>query len=182
MVSLARPTRSSGFTLLELMTTLAIGALLLAIAVPSFRTMTLNSRLTAQVNDLVSAVNIARSEAIKRNANISFCRADTATATACSTTTGNWANWIVATSTGTVIRKGTIADYGNTIVVSSTLDTDTVTFSSDGLARTGGALVTASTSTLSVSATNLSRDNYRCLTLGAGSRISTQTKSSACST
>jgi type IV fimbrial biogenesis protein FimT len=160
------------------MTTLAIAALLLAIAVPSFRTMTINSRLTAQVNDLVSAANIARSEAIKRNANISFCRTDSATATACSTTTGNWANWIVATSGGTVIRKGTVPDYGNTIVVGSTLTSDTVTFGSDGLARTGGALVT--TGTLRVSTTKLSKDNYRCITLGRGSRISTETKTGSC--
>ncbi len=156
------------------MITLTVSSILLAIAVPSFRNMTANSRLTAQVNDLVSAVNLARSEAIKRNASISFCRTDNATDTACSTTTGNWASWIVATSGGTVIRSGTVPDYGNTIVVQSTLDTDTVTFSSDGLGMTGGSLVIASG--IGVSATRLSHDNLRCITLGAGSRISTESR------
>jgi type IV fimbrial biogenesis protein FimT len=179
MISLARPARFAGFTLLELMTTLGISALLLAIAVPAFRNMTVGSQLTSQVNDLVSALNVARSEAIKRNVTISFCRTNQATATACSTSTGDWANWIVATSTGTVIRRGTVADYGGTIVVQSTLDTDTVTFSSDGLARTAGSLVTSRV--IKVSTTKLSRDNLRCITVGTGSRISTTTKTGTCS-
>lgn len=178
MISLARPTRFSGFTLLELMITLTIGGILLAVAVPAFRSMTVNSRLTAQANELVSALNLARSEAIKRNASISFCRTDNPGDTACSTTTANWGSWIVATSGGTVIRNGTIPDYGSTIAVQSTLTSDTVTFSSDGLARTGGSLVT--TSTLSVSTTGLSRDNSRCVTLGSGSRISTETRTGTC--
>jgi len=163
--------RSAGFTLLELMTAVGISAILLAIAVPAFRNITVNSQLTAQVNDLVSALNVARSEAIKRNGTITFCRAPLATSTACATSAGDWANWIVRTSGGTVLRRGTVAT-DSAIAVVSDLDTDTMTFSSDGLARTGGALVTLKT--IRVSTTKLSRDNLRCITVGGGSRISTK--------
>src|SRR5690606_4998127 len=57
-----------GFTLLELMFALTVLGILLGIAVPSFITLTQNSRVTTQTNELVSAHNLARSEAIRRGA------------------------------------------------------------------------------------------------------------------
>ena len=162
------------------MITIAVAGLLLAVAIPSFRTMTVNSRLTSQVNDLVSALNLARSEAITRNGTISLCRVDTAAATACTTSTGvTWANWIVRTSGGTVIRRGTFENYGSTIIVRSTLTNETVTFTSDGLARTnGGALLT--NQQLTVCGTKLSTNNVKTVALGQGSRISVKTDPGTC--
>ena len=57
---------SSGFTLIELMATIVIAAILFGVAIPSFSSTITYSRLTATTNDLVLALNIARSEAIKR--------------------------------------------------------------------------------------------------------------------
>ena len=57
-----------GFTLVELMVTLLVLAVLLGLAVPSFRDAALSSRLTGYANDLVASVQVARSEAIKQNA------------------------------------------------------------------------------------------------------------------
>ena len=55
---------TSGFTLIELMVTLAVAAILLAIAIPSFNSLLVSSRLTTAANDFVNALAIARSSAI----------------------------------------------------------------------------------------------------------------------
>src|SRR5262245_15057943 len=68
--------RSRGMTLLELMMALAVVAVLTAIAVPGIRQFMSNSRTTATTNDLVSALNLARSEALRRTANAVVCASD----------------------------------------------------------------------------------------------------------
>ena len=65
-----------GFTLIELMMTLTIAAILMTVAVPSFSTFTKNSRITASVNKVVSAVSLARAEASKRGVRVVLCRSD----------------------------------------------------------------------------------------------------------
>lgn len=63
-------TRSQqGFTLVELMTTLAIAAVLMLIAAPSFTNFQRNSELTSLTNKLVGAINSARGEAMKSGRN-----------------------------------------------------------------------------------------------------------------
>jgi type IV fimbrial biogenesis protein FimT len=61
-----------GFTLVELLVVLAIAAILLAMAVPGFRALIQNLQLTTAVNDLFSAINLARSEAIKRGGRVNL--------------------------------------------------------------------------------------------------------------
>ncbi|WP_127475940.1 GspH/FimT family pseudopilin [Sulfurivermis fontis] len=75
-----------GFTLVEVMVTLVVLAIVLSFAVPSFNTLLQDNRMTTRANDVVIALNLARSEAIKRGAD--------ATVTA---TGGDWNNgWTVA--------------------------------------------------------------------------------------
>jgi len=69
--------RWRGFTLVELMVTIAIAAILTMIAVPSFQRLILSNRLTTSANALVDAVNAARLEAIKLNATTQFCGSST---------------------------------------------------------------------------------------------------------
>jgi len=65
--------RQRGFTLLELMMAIAVIGILAAVAVPSFITFRLNSRMTSAANDLLTDLNAARSEAIKRQRPVAFC-------------------------------------------------------------------------------------------------------------
>lgn len=90
-----------GMTLIELMTALGVLAILVAISVPSFRSYTLRSRVTAATNDLVSALNLARSEALRASANAVACASSNpdAPTPACSNDT-DWATgWIVFVDT-----------------------------------------------------------------------------------
>ena len=62
-----------GFTMVELLTALAVLAVLLALAVPNFNDASLSARLNGFANSLVASAQVARSEAIKRNSNITLC-------------------------------------------------------------------------------------------------------------
>lgn len=68
-----RSRRVDGFTLLELLVTIAVAAVLLGIAIPSYRGMVQRNSLAAQVNDLVGDLNYARSQAVTRGAPVSLC-------------------------------------------------------------------------------------------------------------
>jgi type IV fimbrial biogenesis protein FimT len=65
--------RSRGFTLMELMVTLAVAGVLLSIGVPSMREFMRNGRLTGAANDTLMAVLAARNEALRRQDVVSFC-------------------------------------------------------------------------------------------------------------
>lgn len=83
--------KNGGFTILELMITVSLLAIVLALAVPSFRATLQNNRLTAQANDLATGMQLARSEALKRNRPVSVCASSDN-----STCEDEWADgWIV---------------------------------------------------------------------------------------
>lgn len=68
--------RLDGFTLLELMVTLAVAAILVTIAIPSYRGLVQRNTVTAAVNDLVGDLNYARSEAVTRGQRIYLCKSN----------------------------------------------------------------------------------------------------------
>ena len=88
--------KSTGVTLIELMITISIAAILLAAGTPSFMKMLAQNRLEARERDFVSSLNIARSEAVLRNARATICHSDDGTS--CS---GEWEDgWIVFVDDG----------------------------------------------------------------------------------
>jgi type IV fimbrial biogenesis protein FimT len=69
----ARIGRAAGFTLLELLITMAIATILLTIAIPSFQYVTNSNRIAGEVNGLLGDLQYARSEAIKEGQYVSVC-------------------------------------------------------------------------------------------------------------
>ena len=68
-----RPLLQFGFTLLELLITLAISAILIGLAVPSLKSFMGDSELTSTSNEFVHSLQTARSEAIKRAGPVGLC-------------------------------------------------------------------------------------------------------------
>lgn len=66
------PKPASGFTLLELVITIVVAGILMAMAIPSFNSVIRNSRLTTYTNEFVTSLNLARNEAIKRGVSVTM--------------------------------------------------------------------------------------------------------------
>lgn len=93
-----------GLTLLELIMTLAVAAIVLAVGVPSFQNLIQNQRLTAAINQFVGALALARSEAIKRGVRVTLCKS--ADGQCCAGGGGYHQGWIVfADPNGDLIRQ-----------------------------------------------------------------------------
>jgi len=103
----------TGFTLLEILMAVSILAVTLSIAIPSFATMMRTNRLAGQVNEFVTAMNYARSEAYKRGVTVRVCASNTANSDCASSST--WTNgWLVVADINNNATV-TIAD-GDTLI------------------------------------------------------------------
>jgi len=131
---------SHGFTLIELMVTIAILAIVLTIGVPSFQTVIQNNRLVSQYNDTLTSITTARSEAIKNGTTITMC--GSTNSTACNTT--SWElGWIVFTDSDadrvvdagvdTLLRVGYPFNGNNTLRTVSFANAGFIQYSSTGL-------------------------------------------------
>ena len=85
--------RASGFTLIELMVVIGITGVVLAICIPSFKSVTQRNRISSEVNAFVGDLQFARSEAIRRGMPVSIC--PSSNGTTCLTTNTWHKGWIV---------------------------------------------------------------------------------------
>ena len=103
----------SGFTLIELMITLIIVGILLGIGVPSLKSFMQSNQLIAATNELISALHVARSEAIKSNSRVTICSSNNGT-----TCSGNndWTDgWVVfVDANGDLAGTGAVCTAPNT--------------------------------------------------------------------
>jgi type IV fimbrial biogenesis protein FimT len=179
--------RQRGLTLIELMIAVAVGAILLALAAPSFTQALGKNRLSSAASELTGAVQLARAEAIRNNRRVTLCRSEDGSA--CSSTNSTWPGWIVFVDTDSdgvrdnnepVVKAGTFD--GPLLALSSanlTSAGERITFRGDGTARAanGQSLLTG---TLSVClAASDPAENVRDVSLAFGSRTVVRRRNAA---
>lgn len=146
--------KSYGFTLIELMITLAIVAIVLAIGVPSFQGMMRDNRLATQTNTFLAALNLARSEAIKRGRRVTLCKS--ASGATCEGGGGYQQGWIVfvdpndnaVVDAGEMILRVEGAMPGNLSLTGNSTVQSYVSYVGDGTSRLVGGGFQAGTLTL----------------------------------
>ena len=117
-----RSLANHGFTLIELMVSVALIAIMLTLAVPSLTTFQRNAELTSATNTLVSAINAARGEAMKRGVYAAIVPADAS----------NWSSgWIVFVDTN---RNGIYDSTVDTVAMTKEAPPTYLTISGNGIA------------------------------------------------
>ena len=90
--------KEDGFTLIELMITLAVFGIVSALAAPNISSFMRNNRLGTQTNEFISALHITRSEAVKRGEVITLCISDGNATPNCDSASTSWEDgWIIFT-------------------------------------------------------------------------------------
>ncbi|MCX7241348.1 MAG: GspH/FimT family pseudopilin [Burkholderiales bacterium] len=85
-----------GFTLIEAMVVVAIIAILVSLAAPSFSSLIQANTISNSVNTLLSDMRYARSESIRRGGDVVMCRSATPESSGATCSSGNWnSGWIV---------------------------------------------------------------------------------------
>lgn len=136
--------QASGFTLVELAITVVVLAVLIGMSVPLFTGLINGNRLTANANELVAAMQIARSESIRSNARTTLCQSvDQLTCTAATP----WRGWIIFSDTDNdgvleadeIVRTGVIEQPVQVIPSRNiTNNNHRIVFRGDGLAYGNG--------------------------------------------
>ncbi len=99
---------SAGFTLVELLVTMAIAAILLAIGVPSLMGFLADQAAAASADELAEGIRLARTEATKRGMPVTICASQNisdASPTCSGAADDGWlTGWIIQDSAGNLIR------------------------------------------------------------------------------
>jgi type IV fimbrial biogenesis protein FimT len=184
----------AGFTIIELMIVVALMAILAGMAFPAFQSFIASNRLTAESNELLAGLNLARSEAVKAQRRVVLCRAAAAdgvvsfsAASGCVTTADSepWQAWAVFVDengsgsidgTERVVRVQAISGNALSVVSDTALATagNRIAFRPDGMARGQGsmALQVAAIQVCDRSGVLAGNSNIRVVSLAAGSRMS----------
>lgn len=165
----------SGFTLVELLVTLAVFGILALAAMPAFNGYVTSNRMITDTNSFVGTLNYARTEAIKRRVDISVCRSsDGAT---CATAAGAWnTGWIVFVNTDNDMPAQ--VDVGEEILrVSGSLNdsvqaslalADYITFNSNGYSSAQGQFIVCDKNATTSTARAIALNRIGRITLSTG--------------
>lgn len=143
----------SGFNLIEMLVVMVVAAIMLGIAVPSFRQFTASQQVKNAAFDFATAMLLARSEAIKRNAAVTVARSGSA-----------WSSGWTVTVAGTTLATQTPA---TSVTVTPNPSASSLAFQSNGRV----------TSTVRFQFGAANTDAVRCVTVGVTGLPSTTTAS-----
>lgn len=159
---------ASGFSLLELVVVMAILAIVAVMAMPALSSVVNSNRLAAQSNDLVASLQLARSEAVRRNARVTLCpSADGLTCDVAAAPGVAWEGWITVVDSDSEVLRSSVVKAP----VQVTSAVAAITFRADGLARQAGGGLLATTLTACIP-TQEPPENRRVISIASGSRVS----------
>lgn len=143
--------KQSGFSIIELMFTMTIAGVLLAVGVPAFGDLVKNNRISTDTNKIISSLRYARGEAISRDTTVAMVPIVAGT---------NWTEgWQIRLD---VDGNGTFTDAGDTVLRSIDRVNDSSLISDGGVTQivfnSGGDVTAASVTTLTLQA-NVCTDN-----------------------
>jgi type IV fimbrial biogenesis protein FimT len=147
---------SAGFTMVELLITIAIATILATVAIPSFSGLIASQRAKTAASELFASFLAARSDAITRNANVTV-----------QPLAGGWdhGGWQILDPANNVLDShGAVAGVTITLLPVGSI----VTF------RPSGRVLTGSTTSFVVSTVSVSTTNYQCISLKLSGRPSQQ--------
>src|SRR5665213_372006 len=160
-----------GITLLEMITVMGIAAILMAIAVPSFKYVTNSNRIAAEVNGLLGDMQFARGEAIKEGQPVTVC-VSTDGATCVPNTAWN-SGWIVFSDINgdqqvqppneTILRVQAGFTGSDTFAANNAISA--VTFNREGFAAANGTGLAAGDALVTLHASPAVTDSTRCLSI-----------------
>ena len=132
--------RQQGFTIIELMITVAVVAIVAAFGIPSFNDVVAKNRIVSSINEFHQGLRLARMEAVKRNANVVFCASSDH-----ASCTGGWGSgWLIyqdadgdgGVDSNEIIRVGDAVHTGYALTYSGT--GSVLTFGSRGILSSDG--------------------------------------------
>lgn len=192
MIRFASPA-TRGFTLVEMVITILIAAILVAIAVPNFRNLIVSNRLTTTANEIVDALNAARVEAVKLNAPVQFCSnsasnnktgiTDTLGIQCGTHSTEIWMLSSGSTGQPVPVRAGVPSltqQSGTDLQLGGGGTIQAVRYSGSGLGYAPGSTTPLSGTIVDLCSASISSDNHRVIAITAGSMIATTTTTGAC--
>jgi type IV fimbrial biogenesis protein FimT len=176
------PTRQSGFTLIELIIVMILVGILVAIGVPSYKSITTSSRMSAESNALLGDLQYARAEAVREGEPVTVCISSSGTS--CDTASTSWQEgWIIFTDLNDDQKVDAAGDavlrvqraFSSTDTFTSSNTDYAVTFTREGFAYLGAA-----GGSMTITLHDAAAEQYysRCLNISQAGMMSIQTHSS----
>jgi type IV fimbrial biogenesis protein FimT len=187
--------KQKGFTLVELMVTIAVLAIILSLAVPSFQQTLASSQLTSVTNDLYTSLMQARTDATRQGVRMTVCKSNAAHDNCDTTASTNWNVGWITLADGTRTTASPSVDTGETVtyVAQATIPAIVITgngdlakyvsFGADGKSRDmNGGFVTGRMRVCSTSSALTDTARSRELTMNIAGRITITKGTSVAST